>query len=223
MALNISRGNMYTFVTHTWNTVKGKCPHDCSYCYMQRFGERPPARFDRSELRTNLGNGNFIFVGSGNDMFAADIPGEWINETLNHCAGFNNKYLFQTKNPARFLDFIQSPLILQKAQLCTTIETNRWYPEIMKHSPTPHERVAAMELASKSVQTLVTIEPILDFDLDELVGLIRQCNPIQVNIGADSGNNKLPEPDKQKVTALIHELKQFTVIDQKRNLGRIIR
>ena len=223
MALNISKGNMYTFVTHTWNTVKGKCSHGCSYCYMGKFGERPPVRFDNAELRTDLGKGNYLFVGSSNDMFAADIPEEWIKDTLNHCSQFENKYLLQTKNPARFLDFIQSPYILQKAQLCTTIETNRWYSEIMKNSPTPEQRAAAMEIASKSVQTLVTIEPILDFDLDELVGLIRQCNPAQVNIGADSGNNKLPEPDKQKVTALIHELKQFTVIDQKRNLGRIIR
>ena len=79
-----------------------------------------------------------------------------------------------------------------------------------------------MQIASASVQTLVTIEPVLDFDLEEMVKLVLQCNPVQVNIGADSGNNKLPEPNKKKVTALIHELNQFTQIDQKRNLGRIM-
>ena len=214
---------MYTFVTHTWNTVKGECPHKCSYCYMQRFGQRPPVRFDLSELRTNLGQGNYIFVGSSNDLFASDIPEEWIRKTLDHCFRYDNKYMFQTKNPSRFLEFIQSPVISQQVQVCTTIETNRWYEGIMKNCPPPQERAAAMETASKSVQTLVTIEPILDFDLAEMVSLIRQCNPVQVNIGADSGHNNLPEPDAGKITALINELKQFTVIDQKRNLYRILR
>jgi hypothetical protein len=44
----------------------------------------------------------------------------------------------------------------------------------------------------------------------------------QVNIGADSGNNHLPEPSKEKVLQLIEALKEFTVIDQKRNLNRIL-
>jgi len=27
MTLNKQKGNMYGFVTHTWNVIKGKCPH----------------------------------------------------------------------------------------------------------------------------------------------------------------------------------------------------
>ena len=111
MALNISRGNMYSFVTHTWNTVKGECSHKCSYCYMRKFGVQKPVRFDFNELKTNLGRGNHIFVGSSNDMFASNIPVEWINLTLDYCSRYDNKYLFQTKNPARFLEFIQSSTI----------------------------------------------------------------------------------------------------------------
>ena len=37
MALTKSRGNMYPFVTHTWNAIKGICFHDCPYCYMKKF------------------------------------------------------------------------------------------------------------------------------------------------------------------------------------------
>lgn len=33
MGLNVSKGNMYEFITHTFNTIKGKCYHDCSYCH----------------------------------------------------------------------------------------------------------------------------------------------------------------------------------------------
>jgi hypothetical protein len=69
----------------------------------------------------------------------------------------------------------------------------------------------------------VTIEPILDFDLQDMVALIKACEPNQVNIGADSGNNHLPEPSKEKLLALIDALKEFTVIDKKTNLQRLLK
>ena len=61
MPLNKSTGNMYEFITHTWNTIKGECPHGCSYCYMKRWGKQPPVHFDEKELKTDLGKNNFIF------------------------------------------------------------------------------------------------------------------------------------------------------------------
>lgn len=210
---------MYSFVSHTWNTVKGECSHGCSYCYMNNFGQRKSVRFDQYELKTNLGRGNYIFVGSSNDLFAKGIPSEWIQMTIDHCNKFDNKYLFQSKNPERINEF----KLPANSIVCTTIETNRVFPEIMNNCPYPEDRAKAMETLSSSVPTFVTIEPIMDFDLEELVKLIRKCNPVQVNIGSDSGGNNLPEPDKSKITELIVELNRFTKIDQKRNLGRIMR
>ena len=49
MALTKSRGNMYPFVTHTWNAIKGICFHDCPYCYMKKFDGLLPIRFDPKE------------------------------------------------------------------------------------------------------------------------------------------------------------------------------
>ncbi len=63
----------------------------------------------------------------------------------------------------------------------------------------------------------------MDFDLDKLVPLISVCRPIQVNIGADSGNNGLPEPSKEKVLKLIEELEKFTKVKQKKNLNRLVK
>jgi DNA repair photolyase len=40
MPLNKSTGNLYEFVTHSWNPIQGKCPHDCSYCYVERTFRR---------------------------------------------------------------------------------------------------------------------------------------------------------------------------------------
>lgn len=216
MGLNSSKGNMYEFVTHTWNTIKGTCKHNCSYCYMKRWGNQKPVRFDEKELKTDLGSGSFIFTGSSNDMFAADVPAEWIQQTIDRCNYFDNHYLFQTKNPERLQEF-ELP---KNSVVCTTIETNRINPEIMNNSPEPSLRAEAMSRID--LPKYVTIEPIMDFDLIEMLNLIKQCNPVQVNIGADSGNHKLPEPSKEKVLMLIDELKRFTKVKQKKNLKRIV-
>jgi DNA repair photolyase len=189
---------------------------------MGRWGQQKPVRFDEKELKTDLGQDNTIFVGSSCDLFADAIPYEWIEKTLVHCSQFrHNKYLFQTKNPARIMNFLH--LIPANSVVCTTIETNRFYPGIMKCCPRPVERAKWMQHLSAHFDTYVTIEPIMDFDLPGLVSLIRACMPKQVNIGAASGNNKLPEPSKDKVLRLIDELNEFTMIDQKRNLTRLLK
>jgi hypothetical protein len=90
----------------------------------------------------------------------------------------------------------------------------------MGNSPTPYERAWAMR--NWCINKYVTIEPIIDFDLEEMVELIRWCNPVQVNIGSDSGHNNLPEPSRTKLLALIEELKKFTTIHRKSNLGRML-
>ena len=220
MGLNISKGNMYEFVTHTWNTVKGKCPHDCSYCYMKRWGNLKDTRFDLSELKTDLGIGNFIFVGSSCDMFAQTIPYIWIFETLDHCNHFSkNQYLFQTKNPYRITELL--PIIMDlEPIICTTIESNRWYPEIMADSPSIENRINAMRLITE-FRKFVTIEPILDFDIETLVEMIKKVDPEQVNIGADSGGHNLPEPSYQKIMDLAAELSKFTSVANKSNLNRL--
>ena len=209
---------MYEFVTHTWNSIKGKCYHDCSYCYVKRWGKLNPVRLDEKEFKTDLGTGNFIFVGSSCDMFSENIPDEWINKTLEHCKNFENRYLFQTKNPKRILN-----LKLPKSVICTTIESDLFYSEIMANSPKPYERAKYMKIISDcGFETFVTIEPIMDFSLDNLIKLIKQCSPKQVNIGADSGRNNLPEPSKAKVLELVSELQKFTTIHKKSNLQRLI-
>lgn len=223
MPLNESKGNMYEFVTHTWNAIKGACPHDCSYCYMKKWGKLKPVHLDEKEFKTDLGSGNFIFVGSSCDMFADAIPKKWIIPVLNHCWNFEgNKYLFQTKNPNRVIEFMRD--MPKELVNCTTIETNRWYEDIMMNSPTPLERADAMKhLNIYGIETYVTIEPIMDFGLEGMVKLIHMCQPKQVNIGADTGRNNLPEPSKEKILELISGLEEFTIVHQKSNLKRLLK
>lgn len=207
-------------MTHTWNQVKGSCEHNCSYCYMKRWKYLKEQRFDSKELKTDLGSGNYIFVGSSCDLFADNVNSEWIRNTILHCSKHSNKYLFQTKNPANIINYLEE--LPDDSVVCTTIETNRFYPDIMNASPKPELRALAMSKLTM-VDRYVTIEPIMDFDLPELVDMIKLCSPVQVNIGADSGGHNLPEPSKDKILALIDELSIFTKVVQKTNLSRLLK
>ena len=222
--LNPRKGDMYKFVGYTWNPIKGKCLHDCSYCYMKQINPNAnPPRLAEYELNTDLGCGRSIFIGSSTDMFAEDIPSEWIARVLDYCHKNSNMllpnaYLLQSKNPKRFLEFINHP-IMERVVFCTTIETNRFYPEIMNNAPRIEERVEAMEeIARLGRPTMVTAEPLMQFDHEEMVSFIKRCNPKLVNIGKESkGRVKLPEPTQEEVQQLIAELKSFTNVNVKDN------
>lgn len=215
---------MYPFITHTWNTVKGKCPHDCEYCYMKRFKQNP-VRFDKTELKTDLGEANFIFVGSSCDMWADEIPYEWIYKTLDHCkflqANKNNRFLFQTKNPKKY--FLFENEFPMNTILGVTIESDKRY-DCMGNTPDPADRASDMNLlANRGWKTMVTVEPCLAFEPLELWNLICMCKPEWVNIGADSRSHNLPEPDRNNINQLIYYLRyEGIIVKIKDNLKRII-
>lgn len=218
--LNKQKGNMYPWVTHTWNTVKGKCPHKCKYCYMNVYPLKD-IRFDETELKTDLQMGNVIFVGSSNDMWSWSIPDDWISRTLKHCKKYNlNEYLFQSKNPDRFRKFFG---YFPKSIFGTTIESNR-HKLVEKYSDAPltFERYVAISELGKHDRIMISVEPIMDFDLREFLEWFYEIEPEFVSIGADSKGHNLPEPSKEKTLKLIDELKKITEVKVKKNLNRIV-
>jgi len=151
-------------------------------------------------------------------MFAEDVPSDWIIQVLGRCQFYDNKYLFQSKNPARFSEFYEN--YPYKRLYGTTIETNR--NTVKTKAPSVSNRAKALsELRLLGQTTMVTIEPIFDFDLEPLVELIKTANPEWVNIGADSKGHNLTEPSPEKVRDLIRELGKTTCVKLKGNLGRI--
>lgn len=230
--------NMYQFLTHTWNPVRGTCIHGCSYCYMHsmwnRFPEMRDLQFVDKELSLSHGSGKFIFIGSSTDIFAESVPFHWIDKAFRHAQNFKNKYFIQTRNTKRLLELAwmfdgdhwngKKLLQYERFLLCTTFESNINYPEINKNALPPMERLSWLSrLGLASFDKYITMEPILKFDLQETVEAIKWCFPIQVNIGADSGNNNLPEPSGDEIRALITELEKFTKVNQKDNLKRLLK
>jgi len=220
--LNKSKGNMYGFVTDTWNPIRGICPFGCDYCYMKKYWHKmKKPRLVTECFNDDLGNNNFIFIGSSIDMFASQIPSDWIKKVLEYCNKFpTNTYLFQTKNPIRFKEFY-AQFNFEKNILGTTIETNKNIAMITS-APSPLERATAFQQIYWK-RKMISIEPIMDFDLEELVVWIKNLKPEFVSIGADSQRNNLPEPSKEKIERLIEELKKFTEIKLKSNLKRLMK
>jgi len=222
---------MYLFIDGTWNPIKGLCPFFCIYCYMlaifKRFKQNSTMRLEQKELQTKLGSGNFIFVGSSTDMWSYPVESAWVVQVLDHCLSYpDNKYLFQSKSPKRFLEFLEHPLMSAlKEQLvfATTIETNRDISAFSK-ADSIEERIAAMtRLRELGYQVMITVEPVRLFDHAELVAMLHQIAPFQVNIGFNSSKTvKLPEPSRDEIIALVQELRTFTNVHLKSNSDRVI-
>ena len=162
-----------------------------------------------------------VFVCSCNDLFTKQVPTDMIEKIIWKCNQFpENTYLFQSKNPWRFTDFlIQFP---KNVILATTIESNRDYPGL-SNAPLINERVNAMNNLSHILPTMITLEPLLKFDVQPLFDMIKDMDPTYVSIGADSKNCNLSEPSKEEVEALLSLLKTKTTVEVKENLGRLLK
>lgn len=233
MGLNKSRylkpatGNMYGFVTHMWSPLRGRCPHECRYCYVvkmaEKFGSELKGAYVDERHFVGLGEGNTIFVCHMSDLFAEAIPSEWIEEVIDYCRKYpDNTYLFQTKNPARFKAFGLHEL--KNAILTTTVETDieAGYQEKVSQAPLPRSRLVHVGIPIQG-EWLVTTEPILKFS-EEFARLLINANPDMIAVGADSKQCHLEEPSPDEIRKLIREIRRSSDIKIfiKRNLRRLV-
>jgi DNA repair photolyase len=218
--VNKAKGNMYDWLTHTWSPGIG-CSHQCSYCYVRKYREQP-SEFKLDLPFPPLGKGKMIFVGHLCDMWAKDVSRNDIAQVLEHCAHYPNSYIFQSKNPERFetIGLLFPPDTL----LGATVETNRQgIVDKLSKAPPIMDRLDSIRRLNEWRKCFITIEPILDFDLDIFTKLIVSVNPAWVNIGADSKSHNLPEPPPEKVRELAFKLTDAGVeVRNKENLLRIL-
>jgi hypothetical protein len=226
----MKKSNMYDWCV-PWNPLAGECPHKCVYCSTKSIPWKSvrekysgELRLDEKAMKKNLGSGNTWFVCAQNDLFANTVPQDFIEEILHRCRIYDdNEYVFQTKNPVRYMrcgcTFPSSSLF------GCTIETNHIYENDMGLTISKSPSVASRMLAMEKLESrkFITIEPILDFDVDILSDWIKRINPEFVNIGADSKRHNLPEPSADKIHALIEKLTEYGIeIREKHNLERLL-
>lgn len=239
MSLKKSNGNMYPWVTHMHTHLRGCCGHGCKYCYVQAMAQRfpnmkksytGPLWLDESQLELNYGHDwRTYFIEHQNDLFASNVPVEWVIKILAHCKCYqHNNYVFQTKNPGYMWTFLDD--MPENSLLGATIETDSAETLAGMYSdtacpPAPYFRLDAMKQIAKRFKTFITVEPILKMASPEAFARsIAFAGPSFVNIGADSKGRGLVEPTRAEVQVLIDALTSCgVVIRQKSNLERLMK
>lgn len=226
MSLTKASGQMYPWISHMHSHLGGVCPHKCSYCYAQDIENRwhsgryaGELRLIESELSVKYGKGKTIFIEHMNDILADGVTQQMVKRIIDHCLQWpDNTYVFQSKNPIRFNDFVWP----ENSIFGTTIETNIEDPyKKQSQAPWRVDRAKAMKgLPFK--RKFVTIEPVMNFDVEILARWIGEINPEFLNLGADSKGHGLPEPSVEKIMQFAEELKKYGVeLREKHNLQRL--
>jgi hypothetical protein len=171
---------------------------------------------NQEEFRTKFGKGELIFVSDMGDLFGDFIPSNWIKRVLEYTARFpKTHFLFLTKNPLRYSEFLhQMP---ENAILGATIETDNdqiLLDNKISEAPPPSIRHIAMRDLDWD-KKFISIEPILDFELETLSLWIEEILPFLVYVGYDNYNNKLNEPPLSKTLRLIDRISENTLVIKK--------
>jgi hypothetical protein len=216
--------HMYEDSVKQWNVYVG-CNYLCQYCqksfrlqmkrqlhncikcydYVPHFH---PDRLTQQLPRTQ--GDEFIWACSSSDITFAKR--EWIEAILKRVRQLPDRtFLFQTKNPICFKRYSWT----DNTVLDVTIETNEdeGY-RLISTAPLPSIRYRDF-LKIKHPHKFVTVEPILEFDMDVLVEWIGEINPERVYLGYDSKNCSLPEPELAKTQELKKRLEKFTKVKLK--------
>ena len=203
---------MYELSLKQWNPFVG-CGFDCSYCEasfkrqtkrqkqrcMKCYNYTPhthPRRLTTS-IPTTKGD-EFIFACSSADVSFCPTP--FLNKIIKRIEKQSHKtFVIQTKNPKTFNRVVFPDNVI----LGITLETNRdtLYSKVSK-APKPTQRFKDF-LRIEHPRKMVTIEPVMDFDLDVMIEWVKQIKPHIVWMGYDSKMEcDLPEPKLDKFTSL---------------------
>lgn len=218
------KNNMYELSVKQWSPFAG-CEHDCVYCrssfqrQLKRWARKNcpgcyeftphthPERLNQKLPKTK--HMQFIFTCSSGDI--AFCPTEYLKEIIARIQSEPYKtFLIQSKDPQTF----NRAIFPKNVILGTTLETNRdELCEGTSKAPKPSQRYKDFAKVNHPLK-MMTIEPVMDFDLDVMIDWVENINPCMLWLGYDSGKNKLPEPELEKVKSLHWQLakKGFVVI-----------
>lgn len=203
----------------TWNVLHG-CRFDCSYCSVRslvatKLSKAPkyargmePGLAER-EINRHFKPGEWVFVGYMGDV--ACQPFDNVRRVLERIDSMPEvNFYFQSKDPAAFLDWHGGWPLPRNITFGTTLETNRAYT--FSCAPPPVARLEGLfRLKSAGYggphKTMLSIEPVMDFDLGTFSWWIDAISPERVFIGADNYGHNLPEPSESKLRSLIEAVK----------------
>jgi len=204
---------MFKSIDETWNVFVG-CKFDCTYCnarkaaltrlkHCPRYKDGFKPHLVESELKRTFKPGQFIFIAYMGDIAFCKVTDFALIIERVRAFPLTN-FLLQTKDPSCWARWGFS--IPPNVNLGTTIETNRDY--CLSQAPPPIERWCDL-LRVKHPHKFISIEPIMDFDLEALLLWMRSIEPEIIEVGADNYHNHLPEPSGEKLCALLDNLRDI--------------
>ena len=153
-----------------------------------------------------------IFVCSMADLFGKWVPDEWIEAVINAClAAPQHRYLFLTKNPARYMHLIANGIIPEN-------QPNFWFGSTAT--------IPEMEFFwCEEVNTFLSIEPILA-PFEDLTdeGVNPASKTDWIIVGAETGNRKNKVvPQKSWIDEIVSTAKRCkTPVFMKESLREIM-
>jgi hypothetical protein len=176
----------------------------CQDCYdyiPHLHPERLTLEYAEDHFKQTKGD-EFIWAMSSGDI--TFMKKEWVQKGLEIISQFPDlTFFFQSKNPKCFQEYEFSGNCI----LGITLETNHSMGyELISKAPCPPKRFEDFCNVSHPRKS-VTIEPILDFDLETLEEMIIRINPERVYVGYDTKKTGLPEPSLHKTKKLISDLR----------------
>jgi protein gp37 len=214
-----NKSNMYPG-TEVWNPFVG-CRFDCTYCEpsFKRQAKRRKQdckacygyvpHYHEERLQKTIPAAEIIFVcGHADISFCKPAFTRRIIDRIKQHSKRRSKktFYFQSKKPSYFAPFLTE--FPENVILVTTLETNRdaGYEDICK-APPPSERYRQFE-ALKYPRKVLTIEPVMDFDLDTFTRWVLDLRPEYVWLGFNSKPEsvELPEPPADKVQKFMEKL-----------------
>ena len=213
---NRNRSRMFTDSSgvrvKTWNPIVG-CYHDCSYCWARRLAERYYGSFSfrlfPDRLRKAPKSG-VVFVVSMGDLFGSWVPSPVIRRILSAIRDGKAEYMFFTKNPARYREFLDD--LPPNSWLGVTIETDLDEVAIRySKAPPPSTRAVAMNRIDWP-RKVVSVEPILRFSHPETFArFLAYTGASLFYVGYDNypKMNQLDEPPLDDTRRLISLLRKM--------------
>lgn len=221
-----AKSNMYASAK-TWNPFKG-CGFDCTYCapsFKQQskrqkhlcpdcYAYTPHSHPNR--LKT-IPATEIVFVCGNSDISFCEpaFTRQIIERIAEHRPKSPKTFYLQSKRPEYFAQFVSE--FPKSVVLLTTLETNRDRPAVSK-APVPSERYRQFKALNYG-RKVVTIEPVMDFDVDVLFGWIRNLDVEYIHLGLNSKPKpKLPEPSPEKLKEFVGLLRKAGIEIRRKEL-----
>jgi len=175
---------------------QGKTCLGCRDFLPHEHPDRLDDRLPKAKILWPCAHGDIAFADS-------DFVHRIITKVKGHADEYDKIY-WQSKNPSCFKNYLGK--FPGNSIILTTLETNRdsGYRKISR-APFPSQRIS--DFADiKWPAKIITIEPVYDFDLDEMENILKNVRPVGIWIGYNSKNPKkigIDEPVNEKVNALI--------------------